>query len=357
MEKGVSLYPGMGHPVPESLTYLQTAKAAGFNRLFTSLHIPEADPETLLNEFREITSAAAEMGFSVTADISPRTFRLLDVSPSNTSFLAQAGLKALRLDFGFSVEEIAAWTRSGLAVELNASTIDEPALTAIIKAGADPKKIQACHNYYPRPDTGISYELFTERNRLFHSLAIPVAAFIPSLEHPRGPLHAGLPTLEQHRSINTVQAAKHLIWDGQVEAVIIGDPLASGAELRQVGAVEAGCVELLVELSPEVADLEKNILFADHTNRTDPGEWVVRSAIARSLATEQIPAGRTLPRGFGSVTIDNSGYMRYMGELQLLKKDLPADNRVNVVARVISEELFLIDLIRPGMKFRFRPAY
>lgn len=357
MEKGISLYPGMGYSLRESLSYLQKAKAAGFTRLFTSLHIPEADPGAVLAEFRDIAAAATEMGLAVTADISPRAFCALEAGPASAGFFAQAGLKALRFDFGFTAEEIAAWTRSGLGVELNASTMDEPALTAIVKAGAATEKFQACHNYYPRPDTGISYQLFTERNRLFRSRAIPVAAFIPSLENPRGPLQAGLPTLEQHRGINTVQAAKHLIWDGQVAAVIIGDPLAADAELRQVGAVEADCAELQVELSPGLTALERTILFADHINRTDPGEGAVRSANARSLAAEQLPAGGIRPRLQGCVTIDNSGYMRYMGELQLLRKDLPADPRVNVVARVIAQERFLIDLIRPGMKFRFRPAY
>ena len=51
----------------------------------------------------------------------------------------------------------------------------------------------------------------------------------------------------------------------------------------------------------------------------------------------------------GSITLDNEKYLRYMGEIQLTKYDLPADEKVNVVAKVIKEELPLINQIKAGM--------
>lgn len=354
MEKGISLYPGMGYPLAASLSYLRLARQAGFTRLFTSLHIPEADSASLLSEFRHVTAEAAALGFRTTADISPRTFRLLDASLAHLEPIRALGLDALRLDFGFSPEEIAHWTRqSGFRIELNASTIDIRMLDAILAAGADPRYLQACHNYYPRPETGLSFELFAERSLLFRSRGISVSAFIPSLRNPRGPLQAGLPTLERHRGLHPLTAAKHLACTDLVDTILFGDPLAGDDEVRGVGSIDPDCLQLRVNTVGELNTAERKILAMEHANRNDPGEWVIRSEPSRTMKVGEIPCHLPRRRSRGSVTIDNSKYLRYMGELQIVRKDLEADERVNVIAQIVPEEVFLIDLIKPGMKFRF----
>ena len=52
--------------------------------------------------------------------------------------------------------------------------------------------------------------------------------------------------------------------------------------------------------------------------------------------------------------MDNEGYLRYMGELQICRRDLQEDIRVNVIGMVIEEELFLLDYIKDESKFRFK---
>lgn len=354
LEKGISLYPGMGYPLVASLDYLYLARQAGFSRLFTSLHIPEADSDNLLAEFQRLVTSAVSLGFRITADISPRSFRLLNAGLGQLEPLRQLGLDALRLDYGFSPAEIACWTRqSGFCIELNASTLDAPALDAVLSAGADPARLQACHNYYPRPETGLSWELFSERSQLFRKHGIPVAAFIPSVRHPRGPLGEGLPTLEQHRRLDPVTAAKQLAYSGLVDRILFGDPLAAASEIQAVGRIQPDCIEMSIRIDEKLSPAEKTILFAGHVNRLDPGEWVVRSAPSRTLQAGLVAPRIPRRRPRGSVTIDNANYLRYMGELQITRKPLDADERVNVIAEVAAEELFLIDMIRPGMRFRF----
>jgi hypothetical protein len=51
------------------------------------------------------------------------------------------------------------------------------------------------------------------------------------------------------------------------------------------------------------------------------------------------------------VTLDNQKYLRYMGELQISKRDLPADEKVNVVAKVIDSEVDLLTCVLPGYRF------
>ena len=62
----------------------------------------------------------------------------------------------------------------------------------------------------------------------------------------------------------------------------------------------------------------------------------------------------TIERPAGAVTLDNAGYGRYMGELQIIKEAQSADPRTNVVAMIDEEELGLLQYITPGRKFSFR---
>jgi hypothetical protein len=50
---------------------------------------------------------------------------------------------------------------------------------------------------------------------------------------------------------------------------------------------------------------------------------------------------------------DNEEYMRYMGELQILKNNQKADYRTNVVARVAENYVHMLKYIDGGKKFYF----
>jgi len=69
---------------------------------------------------------------------------------------------------------------------------------------------------------------------------------------------------------------------------------------------------------------------------------------------EKITSRNTIERRAFSVTIDNEEYQRYSGELQIVLKDLPADERVNVAGYIPGDECILVSQINPGTKFRFR---
>lgn len=354
-ELGVSLFLGMGTSLTENVMYLRRAAALGYRHVFTSLHIPEADEQQILADFQELIQTVNQLSMQVTADISPRTFNLLGASVDNLAPLRNLGLSGLRLDFGFSAEEIARIVNtSGMMIEINASIVDVRDIKSILAAGADPSHMQACHNYYPRPDTGIGYELFAERSRVLREMGLQVRAFIPSLVNPRGPIHAGLPTLESHRSIPSVTAAKHLWASGLVDTVLFGDPLASDAELGAVAALDPQVITLRVRAEAGLSEAETKLLNMIHTNRMDPGEYVIRSQEARgAAASERVPARTALPRTMGTVTIDNDLYLRYKGELQITLADLKADEKVNVTATVVPEEQFLLSFITPGKQFAF----
>lgn len=355
-EKGIAAYIGLDHSPETIFSYLRLAHQHGYTRLFTSLHIPEADTKRVLSDFHRLFVEATNLGYAITADISPQALSLLGASLTDLASLKEVGLSAIRLDYGFAPEQIAAITRSsGLEVEINASTVTAAALDQICKAKANLTKIRACHNYYPRPETGLSFPLFAERSRLLRSYGIPVLAFIPSLSSPRGPLFAGLPTLEKHRLMSPQLAAKELLACQLVDGLLFGDPLAKESELAAVAALDSGSIELQVVVETDITSAEREILFTNaHTNRTDPGEWVIRSQEARHICKAVIPARTALSRQAGAVTIDNQEYLRYMGEMQLILSPLPADRRVNVAAHIVPEEVFLLSYIQPGGTFRLK---
>lgn len=357
LEKGISVYVGLGYTEAAIREYLLCARQYGYSRIFTSLHIPEADRQTILQEFILMAEYAKQLGFSITADISPASYEALGIAPGNVGALVRLGIDTLRLDFGFNLQEtMQLMKHNTLAIELNASTVDETTLCRILAEGIDPARLRACHNFYPRPETGLSYELFAAKSKLFQKYGIPVAAFLASQHNPRGPMYLGVPTLEQHRYLNPVTAAKHFLASQLVDAVLFGDPFASPEELAGVASLGECSMELTVELKPGISSLERDILFARHTNRNDPGEHVIRSQEARGLCCGSILRRLPLPRPCGAVTIDNVDYLRYMGELQVVCRELPLDVRTNVVAQVIPEELFLLDYIQPGSSFCFKEA-
>lgn len=354
-EQGISAFVGMGESLGTIERYLELARTYGYTRLFTSLHIPEADASVLVREFHKFVDHAVSLGYSITADISPRACELLGAKLSDFSTLKELGISAIRLDDGYSPGQVAGLSATGgVDIEINASTVTPEVLRQIVAAGADLTRLRACHNYYPRPETGLSFALFAERSKLLRQYKIPVLAFVPSRSCPRGPVFAGLPTLEKHRQASAQSAAKELLYSQLVDGVLFGDPLAAEEELAAVAGIDPSCVELQVDVEANVSAAELDILFAEHTNRVDPGEYVIRSQQARGLCREVIPVRASRMRRPGAVTIDNQEYMRYMGEMQVVRSRLPADPRVNVVAHVVSDELFLLDYIEPGGRFRLK---
>ncbi|WP_375154096.1 DUF871 domain-containing protein [Parageobacillus sp. VR-IP] len=61
-----------------------------------------------------------------------------------------------------------------------------------------------------------------------------------------------------------------------------------------------------------------------------------------------------IPREKGRVTIDNNQYGRYAGELQITLTDLPANEKVNVVGRIMEDDLPLLAYVGGGQRFRLR---
>lgn len=355
-ELGISAFVGLGQTCRENLAYLERARRHGYTKLFTSLHVPEADPTGFRCEMETLLAAANDRGFEVTADVSPRYFENIELAGTTPASL---GIHVLRLDFGFdpvSAAEIA--RHSGCRIELNASTATEQELNGLLFQGVAIERLRAGHNYYPRPETGLGFALFAQRSALFRARGIPVSAFVPCLKNPRGPVFCGLPTLEAHRRVSPASAVRQLWASQMVRTIFFGDPLVPEEVLEAAAAQpEADSDVLTFRVVPDpfasVADIA--LMAEVHVNRADAAQNVVRSAGSRQLGKGPVtPQREPQQRPRGSVTVDNLLYGRYMGELQIALVDLPPDERVNVAGRIVEEDLCLLDCLTPGRPFAFR---
>lgn len=355
MAKGISVFVGMNYSLEENKDFITRAKEVGFTSVFTSLHIPEADYEKAVEEFKDIAFLCSKLEMNIIADISPRAFTYLGADMNNLKVLKDMGIYGVRVDFGFSPEEIALFTHNPyeLKIEINASTVSEKFFSELNRFNPDYTKLQACHNYYPRLNTGISLETFKKKNIMLKQYGMNISAFIPSLINKRGPIFEGLPTLEVHRFLEPQISAKELFALG-MDAVFFGDSIPTDSELESVGKLSEDVLEFRIEIF-NPCPIEQGIIFKHyHENRPDAAEDVIRSTNSRETLKKEdiIYPYNNIFRKTGYITIDNKDYLRYSGELQICKKDLPADKRVNVVGKVINEELFLLEYVQDETRFR-----
>lgn len=355
MKTGISLYPGLS-PMPIDYTALmEKAHDCGITRIFTSLHIPEADTHRLRREVQTIFQKAADLQMDVMADISPETQDILGIDVITPQAFHKAHIHTVRFDYGFDLRKIALFS-TVMRVQLNASTLTPEYLQTLRHYGARFDHIEGLHNFYPRPYTGLDEAYFVKQNAFLADEGIQVGAFIPSQSGRRGPLFEGLPTLECHRTSSVSLAARHMLALG-LSFVCIGDSNPSPEEIAALGAVgreEGNPVVLAMNVHTKDHHLY-DLITSPFTARRDPARDVIRAEESRSyakglsIAPDEEECG---PRHIGDITVDNDLFGRYKGETQLILRELPPETRTNIVASIIPEERFLLRYITPGRPFR-----
>lgn len=354
MFAGISLYIGLDNTFEENMLLLHTAASMGAARVFTSFHIPETNRATFHEEVIHTLKNVSTYDMDVISDISPNTLSLLGMDSFEPYILQKMGIKTVRVDFGFSPKEIAKLTFSGLNVQLNASTVTEDLLQELERYSANFECIDALHNFYPRENTGISEDFFTEKTRLLHEYGIKPGAFVASHNRPRSPIKAGLPTLEEHRYCSVDFAARHLTALG-ADYIFIGDSLPTTDEILAISKIKPKQITLRPYLFTENIDVCK-LLAQPYRTRPDDAADVYRIDGSRELCKKfhlNISPENNSPRETGCITIDNDMYGRYQGEIQIMKKDLPADSRVNVIGHLSKQEQKLLEYLKPGTNLQF----
>ncbi|MGE7857794.1 MULTISPECIES: DUF871 domain-containing protein [Bacillus] len=346
---GVSIYLSKER-VEKQEEWLKVAKENGFSSIFTSLHIPEDDPNTYKELIQILGKQALENKMELMVDVSPKSLHHLGISYENVEELLGFGITGLRMDYGIAPKEIARVSHK-MKVALNASTITESFWEELIAEKIRIENVEAWHNFYPRPETGLAKSFLQKQNQYLHECGIKTMAFIPGDREKRGPLYEGLPTLEKHRNMRPLEAYLELVQDCGVDKVLIGDISGSLESVQEIAGASRGIIPLRYKsliTDREVLKMVERV----HTNRLDPARDVIRSVESREGNKVVLQPLHTIARKKGSITIDNELYGRYAGEMQVVVHDLPVDEKVNVVGMVVEEDISLLPFIHAGQKFK-----
>ena len=314
--------------------------------VFLSLHISEEFDDSYCRRAEEICRDLAEQGFRIIADVSVKTLEQFGCADL-TELARRLQLWALRIDYGFAGEQIGAMAEK-MPIVLNASTLSREDALAIRAKGAD---VFAMHNFYPRPETGLDEDLLLETTKMLQEAGLKVLAFIPGDTLRRGPLHEGLPTLEAHRNILPSAAFVDLDVRFGMDGIFLADPGLSDTESERIGLYcREGIISVPADLNPGYEYLYDQVF----TCRVDSPKWMVRFQESRvySCKGKTTAPENCVARPKGSITIDNEHYGRYTGEIQMLRSDFAADQRVNVIGAVPENAHLLMERIRRGGKFR-----
>jgi outer surface protein len=340
----------LGEPLTaQTHNYILKMRNVGFKGIFTSLQAPEQDSDQVLKGLTELKKWCHDLGLELVGDISKAGMKKLGLEADLTS-LKSLGLTGVRIDAGFDNDEIAKISKE-FRVALNASTISEEDVISLRENQADFDHLEAWHNYYPRPNTGLDREWMIERNKWLKSYGFKVMAFAPGDGIKRAPIFESLPTLEEHRNVSSFFASLALFKMG-LDYVFIGDCDLSNESFDQFSEY-LNKKAILLHLTENNNITEQLVKHSWH-QRADLSRDVIRLEEGRSrqlFSQAKLQAGK---RSKGIITSDNEQYLRYEGELEIAKKDLPEDKRVNIVGKVADFDLPLLDIIGSNQMILFK---
>ncbi len=342
---GISLYLSSGIKKNESI--VKKAHKAKVKYAFTSLHIPEENVESYGYEMKKLLNLCREYDLKVMADIGPRTIEKLGFK--SIYELKDKSITHLRVDYGFSLEEIAALSEE-FNIVFNASTLLKEDIKALRKITGDLYRFGGCHNFYPKPLTALSLDKVEKINKNLEYNGITTMAFVAGDNENRGPLYQGLPTVEAHRNGDVLLNILQLMKEANTDIVFIGDVDVTQGTWEKIGQLNEGYVALKSKIDSKYNYVKEII----HHDRPDSSEYVIRSIESRvySCAGEMIDNETLKSRKIGTISIGNKLYKRYSGEIEIARMDLSEEERVNIIGSITSDYIKYLPYIKDGMGFK-----
>ena len=314
---------------------------------FTSFHIAEELNENFNEKAMNLIQLLKKKNKKIIVDISPRGLKQLGFDTLK-DFVQTTKIDIVRPDYGFSEEEIIEASKFS-TIGINASTLDYKTAETLKQQNRD---VLAIHNFYPRPETGLDEEFFTNRNQQLKTMNVLTAAFIAGNVDLRGPIYEGLSTLENHRYLKPYVQFLQLKYKYGLDMILIGDNGISEKERVWINRNEMNDVIYIpVELKSGYEYLYNQVF----TVREDTPNSIVRLKESRIYATQgkKIKVEHTIERNKGCITMDNENYLRYSGEIQILKKDYPANEKINVIGQLQKEYIDILKVIDRNYKIAF----
>lgn len=357
MKKGISIYPSIEEGyLNKCEEYIKLADKYNFASVFTSLHLPEIDINTQVSFLYDLSKLTQQYHKELIADIGGKSIKQIIANKDLLDKLIDVDI--FRLDYGYDHEDIQFIhkTVNNTGFMINASIYNyEESKKEIEFLRSLNTEVIACHNFYPRKESGIDEEFALRQKQIFNSLNVPIYYWVSSHTNPRGPIYEGLPTLEIHRYLDTKLITQDLVNRFNADGIIASDNYYSEEELK---TINENCDPLINPIEIKVETINNkydDIVYKTHEFRYDSSVSFLRSKSSRIMAefSKIIEPENCVERKAGAITIDNKNYERYSGELQIILVDSVSDERINVVGYINNEDLYKMKFYVNGYKFKF----
>ena len=357
MNKVISIYPNND---PDYLKkceeYISLAKQYSFQEIFTSIHLPEIDLDKQIEFLYQISILSKKYNMELIADIGGKSIKEIISNDYFLNKLKDTNLDYLRLDYGYDHDDISYLSKvlNNKGFVINASIYNkEDSIKEVEFIRSLYKEVKACHNFYPREESGIDKEFALSQKEIFNELSVPIYYCVPSQINPRGPIFKGLPTIESHRYKPIDLIMLELINDYRADGIMLSDNFYRKEDFAIIDSI---CNKKEINITAVIVNDEySDIVYQTHEFRYDSNSNYLRSKSSRTMAEKgkEIEPYNCTIRSVGSITIDNKNYQRYSGELQIVLNDNKADPRVNVVGYLQDVELEKLNYYRYGYKYIF----
>ena len=367
MQLCIAVYPDNTAQISHQklMDYLKLAKQYGIQEVFTSIHLPEHDMDKQVEFLKETAFCAKELQLEISADIGGPFIRKALSDQETLALLKQIPLDFLRLDYGYEFEQLKTLYHElhlkGFII--NASMVSETELEHHLHFFTQLDEniiLKACHNFYVREETGLDTEFALAQSALFEKHHIPVYYCAPCYDHPRAPLHLGLPTIEAHRWQALDSVLLDLVNTYHAQSILFSDEWMSETQFELIErTLSQRLIEIPVICNENLTEMEKRIILKNHIFRYDSNRSFLRSRSSREMAefAAKIPPKNCIERTKGDITIDNERYLRYSGELQVVTENAKQDDRVNVAAHLKNpNDLQKLAFFRAGYTYKFIEA-
>ena len=353
MENGITLHLGDAAGDAQA-NLLSRSAAAGIKRLLITHSKKNCDRDDIKELLCPLLQQGKALNMEIILDVTPPLWEKLQLRELAPSAFRMLGINGLRLSDDFSPQEIINFSRNhqGIRLLLNASTMTGSKLTQLLDGQINLQLVEAIHNFYPRPGTGLSEEFLVRKNILLHRAGLRIGAFVPA--SPSVANNCNASTLEEHRQESTDIAARHLVALG-IDFVFIGGSFPHDSALHALGQLRESQVTMRAQWLTSNS-FQRNLLQHTFTARADEARDAIRALEGQELlvaAQGTITPDNDIIRPIGAITIDNHTAGDYMGEIQLIRHPQGADSHVNVAAIVDEAEVNLLQYITPGRKFSF----
>ena len=342
VEIGLSVYPDF-YDFETIKKQLLVASSLGYTRVFTSIQLGalgfERTDELLSEGFIKLFKLTRELGMKVHADLNLEVFTQVGAEVDNVKPIVDLNIDVIRLDGGFGIDEIVRLTNNpyGLVIEDNTSN-DAHLIETIEKINerGNIKNYRACHNFYPRNETGLDFDDAVYTADLLNDFGVGNGVFITSQTSPAdlNTSGEGTPPLAAPRSRPPLTAVSPLSTTGVYKIDINGDSMPDFASLKAVSdAAKCDYVELEAWLDKDLDPEQRKVLTETILwSRPDQPRLLLRATQTRKKV--HVLAKNTIARPYLSITLDNDRSNRYEAEVQIALEDLQPSAVANVVGMV-----------------------